>query len=77
MTTIKNRNSLSTTFSSILLLITRPLIPPKIPPTTMRTNSQMENSGTVPVTREFKSPVIWENRMMYREFWAAAFVSME
>jgi hypothetical protein len=43
----------------------------------MSTKSQMVNSGTVLVTREFIRLVIWEKRMMYREFWAAVFVSME
>ena len=77
ITIIKMMNNLSTTLESIFLLMIRPLIPPRMPPITMSTRSHMVNSGTVLVTREFIRLVIWEKRMMYREFWPAVFVSIE
>lgn len=77
MTIIKKINNLSTTLESIFLLMLRPLMPPRMPPMTMRAKSHIVNSGTVLVTRELIRLVIWEKRMMYREFWAAVFVSME
>ena len=58
MTIIKKMNNLSTTLESIFLLMLRPLMPPRMPPMTMRAKSHIVNSGTVLVTRELIRLVI-------------------
>ena len=68
ITTIRAMNSISTLRSSIFLLIFLPQNPPRIPPDAIKTKRKMENAGTVDVKIEFKRLVIWENKIMYKEF---------
>ena len=77
MIAINPINSLFTVSPSILLLIFRPTIPPRIPPATISIRSPAVNSGTVFVTIVLIRLVICENRMIYREFCAAVLVSIE
>lgn len=77
MIAIKPINNLFTVSPSILLLIFRPTIPPRIPPATISIKSPTVNSGTVFVTIVLIRLVICENRMMYSEFCAAVLVSIE
>ena len=61
----------------ILLLTLRPQIPPQIPPATIRVNTDTETGGTLPVAKLYSRLAICEKRIIYREFSAAVFVSME
>ena len=76
MSTIRQRNSLSTALLFIRLLSSLPIMPPPMPPATMSTRVRSSNSGTVPLKRVVSRLVIWLNRMMYRLFCAATFVRM-
>ena len=77
MAIISPINSRLTIPASIRRLIILPAAPPNIPQPTMITKSPMANSGTLPVASVLTRLAIWENMMIYREFCAAVFVSME
>ena len=76
ITAVRHKSSLSTALSFIFLFILRPAAPPPIPPAAISTRAPMPNCGTERVMSVVKRFASWLNRIIYRLFCAAAFVSM-
>ena len=76
MPAINAINKRSTVFSSIRLFNFLPMIPPQIPPATMKISIGQRMDGTVLVKSAAHKLHSWLKKMIYKLFAAAVFVSM-